>query len=179
MNNICIWPDFIANSISTATPPDVPFVRNDWAGMAFDRNMYEDFAPDEVWGAWLRAMSEDAANVALCAIRYSVYAEGGLPVRIEGGLKGLRSHWLENGNFLHDHFIFSSQGSWVVRLDQDVTLFAGNVAFLRRVIILLGGVECVEKLMRRDFIGDAEDIVGLDLYVKGLIAPLKSSASSE
>ncbi|MNU00111.1 hypothetical protein D3C72_2431580 [compost metagenome] len=60
-----------------------------------------------------------------------------------------------------------------------MTLFAGNVAFLRRVIILLGGVECVEKLMRRDFIGDAEDIVGLDLYVKGLIAPLKSSASSE
>ncbi|WP_303638227.1 hypothetical protein [Stenotrophomonas tuberculopleuritidis] len=179
MNNICVWPDFIASSISTATPPDVPFVRNDWAGMAFDRNMHEDFSPDDVWSAWLSAVSEDAANVALCAIRCSAYAEGGMPVRIEGGLKGLRSHWMEDGNFMHDHYIFSSQSSWVVRLDQDVTLFAGSVEFLRRVITRLGGVECVEELMRRDLIGDAEDVVGLDHFVKGLLAPLKSSALSE
>lgn len=50
---------------------------------------------------------------------------------------------------MRDHFLFSRDGRWVVKLDQDVTLFAGDVTFLADVVARLGGVEHVEKMMRR------------------------------
>jgi hypothetical protein len=56
-----------------------------------------------------------------------------------------------------------------------VTLFAGDVTFLADVVARLGGVEHVEKMMRRDLIGTAEDVVGLGGYVKGLLAPLNAT----
>lgn len=179
MNRSCVWPEFIAGSISDVTPPDMPFVRDDWAGMAFDRNMYEDFAPSEVWDAWLRATLEDDSATDICAIQYSTYSERGAPVEVGDGMAGLRAYWLRNGNFMHDHYVFAADGRWVVRLDQDVTLFAGNLAFIGRVVGILGGAEYAEQIMRRDLIGDIEDVVGLEAYVKGLLAPLKRSGSSE
>lgn len=94
-------------------------------------------------------------------------------------MAGLRAYWLRNGNFMHDHYVFAADGRWVVRLDQDVTLFAGNLAFIGRVVGILGGAEYAEQIMRRDLIGDTEDVVGLEAYVKGLLAPLKWSGSSE
>ncbi len=175
MSNTYCWPDFIAASLSNATAPDLPLLREDWAGMAFDRNLYEDFAPNDVWGVWLSALSEHFADTAMCAVRCSESSDGGNPVEIERGLDGLRSYWLEDGNFLRDHFLFSRDGRWVVKLDQDVTLFAGDVTFLADVVARLGGVEHVEKMMRRDLIGTAEDVVGLGGYVKGLLAPLNAS----
>lgn len=76
---------------------------------------------------------------------------------------------------MRDHFLFSRNSRWVVKLDQDVTLFAGDVTFLADVVARLGGVEHVEKMMRRDLIGTVEDVVGLGGYVKGLLAPLNAS----
>lgn len=76
---------------------------------------------------------------------------------------------------MRDHFLFSRNSRWVVKLDQDVTLFAGDVTFLADVVARLGGVEHVEKMMRRDLIGTAEDVVGLGGYVKGFLAPLNAS----
>lgn len=175
MSITCCWPDFIAASLSDANPPDLPLLREDWAGMAFDRNLYEDFAPNDVWVAWLSALSKHFADIAMCAVRCSESSDGGNPVEIERGLDGLRSYWLEDGNFMRDHFLFSRDGRWVVKLDQDVTLFAGDVTFLADVVARLGGVEHVEKMMRRDLIGTAEDVVGLGGYVKGLLAPLNAS----
>ncbi|MDG9845009.1 MULTISPECIES: hypothetical protein [unclassified Stenotrophomonas] len=116
---------------------------------------------------------------ALCRYRdvrgsmFRVLRRGG--VEIERGLDGLRSYWLADGNFMRDHFLFSRNSRWVVKLDQDVTLFAGDVTFLADVVARLGGVEHVEKMMRRDLIGTVEDVVGLGGYVKGLLAPLNAS----
>lgn len=104
---------------------------------------------------------------------FRVLRRGG--VEIERGLDGLRSYWLADGNFMRDHFLFSRNSRWVVKLDQDVTLFAGDVTFLADVVARLGGVEHVEKMMRRDLIGTVEDVVGLGGYVKGLLAPLNAS----
>lgn len=175
MNNKCCLPDFIAASLSDAAPPDLPLLREDWAGMAFDRNLYEDFAPNDVWVAWLSALSEHLADIAICAVRCLECSDGGSSVEIERGLGGLRSYWLEDGNFMRDHYLYSRDGRWVVKLDQDVTLFAVDVTFLADVVARLGGVEHVEKLKRRDLIGTAEDGVGLGGYVKGLLAPLNAS----
>lgn len=71
MSITCCWPDFIAASLSDANPPDLPLLREDWAGMAFDRNLYEDFAPNDVWVAWLSALSKHFADIAMCAVRCS------------------------------------------------------------------------------------------------------------
>ena len=76
MNNKCCLPDFIAASLSDATPPDLPLLREDWAGMAFDRNLYEDFAPNDVWVAWLKVLSEHFADIAMCAVRCSECSDG-------------------------------------------------------------------------------------------------------
>ncbi|WP_080357423.1 hypothetical protein, partial [Stenotrophomonas maltophilia] len=109
------------------------------------------------------------------AVRCSECFDGGSPVEIERGLDGLRSYWLEDGNFMRDHYLYSHDGRWVVKLDQDVTLFAGDVTFHANVVARLGGVEHVQKMMRRDLLGTAEDVVGLGGYVKGLLAPLSAS----
>lgn len=178
MSERCDWPDFIAGALSPATPPDAPLRRDDWAGMAFDRNIHEDFAPSQVWDAWMSTASEVAATASLRAIRYSTYLLGGVPEDVGEGLQALRSYWLSNGNFMHDHYVFSADANWVVRLDQDVTLFAGESTFMHRVVARLGGVASVEALVRADLIGDGEDVVGLGGYVEDLLAPLKAGAAA-
>lgn len=45
---------------------DLPLLRKDWAGMAFDRNLYEDSVPNDVWVAWLSALSS-TLQISRCA----------------------------------------------------------------------------------------------------------------
>jgi hypothetical protein len=41
--------DFLQRTLSDAQPPDSPIVAEGWAGIAFDRNRFEYFAPEDVW----------------------------------------------------------------------------------------------------------------------------------
>jgi hypothetical protein len=139
--------------------------------MAFDRNLYDCFAPADVWEAWLKR------HIELCPGEVSI--EVVLDIDLEGGSNGsmnlrptldsLREFWRSSFNFLSDHYVLSESSRWIVRLDQDVTLFTGELNFVGGVLKELGGVEAVFHRMESDFSPDSSDSVGLRSYLKSLL----------
>ncbi len=87
-------------------------------------------------------------------------------------MDSVRAYWDENTNFLRDHYVCSLGKRWIVRLDQDTTLFLGRLEFMRSVTSRLGGIGEVRKMMDDDLIGGAVDVVGLGGYIDGLLDPL-------
>ncbi len=87
-------------------------------------------------------------------------------------MDSVRAYWDENANFLRDHYVFSLDKRWIVRLDQDTTLFLGRLEFMQSVTKRLGGIAEVRKMMDDDLIGGAVDVVGLGGYIDGLLDPL-------
>jgi hypothetical protein len=93
-------------------------------------------------------------------------------VHIKPDMESIRTYWDENDSFLRDQYVFSLDQQWIVRLDQDTTLFLGKLDFMRSVVDRLGGVAEVRKMMDDDFIGGFDDVVGLGDYIDGLLVPL-------
>jgi hypothetical protein len=94
------------------------------------------------------------------------------PELLSPRLESLREYWSDDARFLRDHFVVSRESGFVVRLDQDVTLFAANVSFLSEVVDRLGGVDSVMARMIDDFDPGEGDSVGLQSYLDAVVAPL-------
>lgn len=167
------WLEFIESIVLPTMPPDLPFASQDWAGMAFDRTLHEDLAPDTVWSCWLAAHNDGAGYPSgLGAIRCRNAADSGPMVHLKPDMDSVRAYWDENENFLRDHYVFSLDKRWIVRLDQDTTLFLGRLEFMRLVTNRLGGIGEVREMMDDDLIGGAVDVVGFGGYIEGLLDPL-------
>lgn len=167
------WLKFIESVVLPTMPPDLPFATQGWAGMEFDRTVYEDLAPSVVWECWLAAHNEGVGYPSgLGAIRYRNASDVLSAAHLKPSMDSIRAYWNENYNFLRDHYVFSLDREWIVRLDQDTTLFLGTLDFMRSVVDRLGGVAEVRKMMNDDLIGDVDDVVGLGGYLDGLLAPL-------
>ncbi|WP_421568668.1 hypothetical protein [Stenotrophomonas sp. PD6] len=167
------WPEFIASVVLPTMPPDLPFATQGWAGMAFDRTAYEDLAPSVVWECWLATHNETVGYPSgLGAIGYRNISAFLTAAQLKPDMDSIRAYWNENDSFLRDHYVFSLGREWIVRLDQDTTLFLGTLDFMRSVVDRLGGVADVKKMMNDDLIGDVDDVVGLGGYLDGLLAPL-------
>ncbi|UOV04601.1 hypothetical protein MUU75_16075 [Pseudoxanthomonas mexicana] len=132
--------NFIRSNLSPSLPPANPLLRRDWIGMAFDRNLYELFAPQAVWEAWLkRHIDLFPGNASIEVVLEREIARDSEVHSLSPSLDSLREFWRSNNNFLNDHYVFSESGAWIVRLDQDVTLFTGEQSFVSHVLIDLGG----------------------------------------
>ena len=167
------WLDFIESVVLPTMPPDLPFAARGWAGMAFDRTLHEDLAPEAVWRCWLGVHNDVSGYPAgLGAVRCGNKVDTLRMVHVKADMDSVRAYWDENTNFLRDHYLFSLDKSWIVRLDQDTTLFLGTLDFMRSVADRLGGVAEVRKMMDDDLIGGAVDVVGLGAYIDGLLDPL-------
>lgn len=167
------WLNFIESIVLPTMPPDLPFAIQGWAAMAFDRTSYEDLAPDSVWECWMAVHNQAAGYPSgLGAVRYRNASDLLSGVHIKPDMESIRTYWDENYSFLRDHYVFSLDQQWIIRLDQDTTLFLGKLDFMRSVVDRLGGVAEVRKMMDDDLIGDADDVVGLGTYIDGLLAPL-------
>lgn len=167
------WLKFIGSVVLPTMPPDLPFATQGWAGMAFDRTVYEDLAPSVVWECWLETHNETVGYPSgLGAIRCMNGDDSLTPAHLKTDMDSIRAYWNENENFLRDHYLLSLDREWIVRLDQDTTLFLGKLDFMRSVVDRLGGLAEVKKMMNDDLIGDVDDVVGLGGYLDGLLAPL-------
>ncbi len=144
-----------------------------WAGIAFDRNRYEDLAPTDVWEAWL-AVHRDLTgpDVNLCVESFMDLAKGVRPDLLPPRLESLREYWSDDARFLRDHFVVSRESEFVIRLDQDVTLFVAKASFLSNVVDRLGGIGSVMARMVDDFDPGEGDSVGLQCYLDEIVAPL-------
>ena len=166
--------EFIAESISPAMPPSNPLLKINWGAMAFDRNRYEDLAPLAVWEALFAEHEESAREKNLMGlVSNKGLARGSDPVVAKAGVKSLQRYWSEDSKFLEDHYAFSLSYEWLARLDQDVTLIAGERGFLRRVVERLGGFEAVWDAMIEEFDPGPNDPVGLEKYLESITVNLR------
>lgn len=164
---------YLATVITEVQPPENPIVDLGWAGIAFDRNLYGDLAPTDVWEAWL-AVHRDLTgpDAVLCVASVMDLERGARPELLLPHLESLRKYWRDDARFLRDHFVVSEESGFVVRLDQDVTLFVAKVSFLSEVVDRLGGLGSVMARMIDDFDPGETDPVGLQHYLDTLVAPL-------
>jgi hypothetical protein len=102
-------------------------------------------------------------------ISYEELRAGREPIRMIATLDALEKYWRDGMRFLSDHYVVSPSHGWIVRLDQDVTLFAGRHDFVAGVVRQIGGREAVEGRMAEDFDPGPDDEVHLGKYVKGLL----------
>ncbi|PTA70644.1 hypothetical protein C9412_15875 [Stenotrophomonas sp. Nf1] len=79
-----------------------------------------------------------------------------------------------DARFLTDHHVLSRSSEWVVRLDQDVTLFAAKVDFVSEVLARLGGLNDVMARMIEDFDPGAGDPAGLNGFLLEITKGLRS-----
>lgn len=160
--------------LSDAQPPDNPIIANGWAGIAFDRNCYADLAPTDVWNAWLDVhIRQSRSSSAIGIASFEDLAAGKEECSVEPDLDSLRRYWMEGERFLRDHYLFSSSFNWVVRLDQDVTLFAAERDFMREVIDGLHGLNSVMDRMIEDFDPGEDDPVGLQRFLSDITDELR------
>lgn len=165
---------FIHGTLSPDLPPANPILRPGWGGLAFDRNRYQELAPSNVWNALLEMhCSLTPGNCEIFSITYVQLASGAQPESIPATLPDLDKFWKEDVRFLKDHYIFSPTHNWLVRLDQDVTLFVGERVFLGRVIDKLGGLDVVMEKMVDDMDPGPTDSVGLQRYLDSITHPLR------
>lgn len=162
--------EFIENCLLPVLPPKNPLRRDTWSGLAFDRNRYENFAPDDVWSALFSCHIDMAMEPKTVGV--VPFSEVGVKraawVEISADLASLQKYWTEDFHFLKDHFVFSLSQEWIVRLDQDVTLFAGDGGFMNAVVAKLGGSNRVTAIMEDDFSPGVTDEAGLRQYIKAI-----------
>lgn len=160
---------FIQGSLFPLLPPKNPLVRDDWAALAFDRNRYEDLAPAEVWTALIRVHSARPRDGStLGVISYNELDSGGPATYLPSSMASLQKFWLEESRFLTNHYVFSPSFDWLVRLDQDVTLIAGEAVFIDSIVAESGGMNRVFAKMMEDFDPGAEDNEGLRGYLESI-----------
>ncbi|MHC9086255.1 hypothetical protein ACYX7E_14685 [Luteimonas sp. RIT-PG2_3] len=162
--------DFIHSHLFRNFPPENPLVLSTWTGMAFDRNLYESFAPDDVWREWLSTHLQDSVGSRSISVAKDCDIDDDAAVHvINADLLELLEYWKNDLNFMSDHYVFSLAGKWIIRLDQDVTLFAGDSEFVGRVVNRLGGCDAVLARMEMDFSPGDGDEIGLGRYLRGLL----------
>jgi hypothetical protein len=148
--------------LSRVQPPDNPIIATGWAGLAFDRNRYEDLAPLDVWRAWFNVyIQQSSASDAIGVVSEDELTRGENGVKLAPSLASLRQYWSEDGRFLRDHYVFAPDFTWVIRLDQDVTLFAAQLEYMGAVVARLHGLDSVMERMVVDFDPGEGDPVGL------------------
>jgi hypothetical protein len=169
-----MFADFIAESISPVLPPSNPLLKKNWGALAFDRNRYDDLAPSAVWEALFSEHGSSARHKEMIGLLSNTrLAQGYDPLVLPARLESLQHYWSEDAKFLEDHFVFSLSSEWLVRLDQDVTLIAGDCNFLRKVVARLGGFESVWGAMIEEFDPDPTDSVGLRSYLEAITTQLR------
>lgn len=160
--------------VSDALPPDSPVIDKSWAALAFDRNRYEDLAPSDVWEAWLATHRElTDSNCRLWVMSVQQLNGGGSPLGLLPNLDSIKEYWARDANFLSDHYVFSVSSKSLVRLDQDVTLFAATSAFVSKCVDALGGLDLVMSRMVDDFRPGDEDSAGLQAFLEGITRSLR------
>lgn len=98
------------------------------------------------------------------------------PVFLRADRAALMSYLGQDVRFTSDHYVFSLGQNWVCRLDQDVTLIAGETRFMRQVVARCGGLESVMEAMIADFDPGPADSAGLQRYLMGLMQKIRNEA---
>lgn len=145
-----------AKSVFTENfPPGNAFLRNDWIGVAFDRNRYEKFAPDAWWKVLISRHSMNHENDSIFVFeRQARNADVNvIPIARQDGADFIFSYLYEDERFLRDQFIVDSKGRWAALLDQDVSLFGGHWSFMEGCFSAFGGKDLLLAKMRDDFLG--------------------------
>lgn len=167
--------DFLHGTLSDAQPPDSPIVAEGWAGIAFDRNRYEYFAPEDVWIAWLEVhVSRPSSSKQIEIVSFKDVEAERNGFFAAPSLCTLHEFLTEDARFLTDHYVLSRSSEWVVRLDQDVTLFAAKADFVSEVLARLGGPTDVMARMVEDFDPGTGDPVGLNGFLLEITKGLRS-----
>lgn len=148
--------NFLRAVFSGRPPPEDPFARSDWIGVAFDRNRYEQLAPLEWWGALVRCssvflMEEEIIFVEKDAL--SLLDDSGVHA-ISNAKESVFNYFDQNDNFLRDQCLVGKSLNWACLLDQDVSLFGGEKEFMQKCFNEVGGRAYLRAKMRSDFIGD-------------------------
>jgi|SRR5690606_10893000 hypothetical protein len=143
---------FLRERLSFACAPSSPLRSEDWAAVAFDRNIHSALAPEYFWDAFLRSVSD--RGDALITMADASIAEGSDSAGISllpSKRMNVYSALLDGERFLRDQVIFGPSRTWACLLDQDVTLFAGDVEVIGSAIDFAGGANRVEQQMYSDF----------------------------
>ena len=162
---------FVADALLPNNPPAVPLRLPHWAGLAFDRNRYSDLAPANIWDAIFKVQSCRASEVAVISSADVEWDRR--PVLVAASREALVAWLGAEGRFLSDHYVYSQAHDWLCRLDQDVTLIAGDVAFIRDVVANCGGLNTVMEQMLDDFDPGTADSVSLRRYLDELTRSLR------
>jgi len=145
-------------------------LRSDWAGLAFDRNRYADFAPADVWAAWIAEQTGESRLPDLKIIADDPRRPGARRAEeVLSSLPALRAYWGADSNFMFDHYVIPASRKWIIKLDQDVTLFAGESSFVYSVVDELGGYDNVMSRMEEDFAPGELDSAGLRRYLHAIL----------
>lgn len=163
---------FISETLLPNYPPKVPLIKANWSGLAFDRNFHSDLAPANVWDALLSF--EENSEVAVISFR-DLEMEI-LPVLVRAGRESLMAYLTHDFRFTADHYVFSQEQNWICRLDQDVTLIAGETKLIQQLVNCCDGFESVMKIMSRDFYSGHNDECGLEQYLMNLTRGIINSA---
>lgn len=157
---------FVADVLRSDFPPAIPLRQPHWAGLAFDRNRHPDLAPAEVWDALLHEHAAAGREVAVMSS--NDLDSGRSPALLRADRAALMSHLGQDFRFASDHYVLSPGQNWICRLDQDVTLIAGEAQFMRQVVARCGGLEAIMKVMMHDFDPGPTDSAGLKQYLMSL-----------
>ena len=144
---------FPAEMFTRLFPPADPFVRPDWMGVAFDRNRYETLAPAEWWDALSSSALLFAGDEALFAFPDDARSTASDVVELlPHEVSSVYGYLGREGNFMKDQWIVGRSLRWACLLDQDVSLFGGDAAFMAKCFETAGGRERLLDMMRDDFL---------------------------
>lgn len=166
--------EFIHSTISFEHVPINPIRRVGWAGLAFDRNFYENLAPADVWNAVFDVHKRTGPEAQVWGITVAELDANQRPRLIAPSADALHDYLLEETRFLCDGYLYSDAHNWLVRLDMDVTIFAGEQEFMQDVVRRAGGLPAVMARMTEDFEPGEGDPVGLGAFLRSLTAPLRT-----
>lgn len=164
---------FAEEALSTELPPASPLRLKNWVGLAFDRNRYADFAPYEFWKSLFEVQYAETDDGIDIVSKSSTTQDSSQHICARN-LDDLRKYWTTNAQFLKDHYLVSAERDWVIRLDQDITLFAAKISFASVVVRKMGGFATVMNIMTDDFgIGLHSDDAGLLTYLRNITGSLR------
>ncbi|MBL8405963.1 MAG: hypothetical protein JNL16_15575 [Dechloromonas sp.] len=170
---------FVEESLLPDFPPTHPLRNPGWAGLAFDRNLYEDQAPEPVWDALFAAHVHRAGQEKVLVVAAEDLDRPSAGEPVEPSRAAVMAYLHENLHFLKDHYILPPTRTWLCRLDQDVTLIAGERDLMQEVVAACGGLESVRKIMESDFDPGPADSVGLRRYLVGLVHGIGAEGADE